>query len=328
MCKEAFTENDDIAVCPICGTPHHRACYKKENVCANAERHSEDFSWKPNGQAEGKAEQKTERRSETGDEVLCPVCREANPKDAEKCARCGFPLSEEPKEMPPLPRDITPKQAWNMLPPRFRGHAIEADDPIGTGTALEAAEYVRIGSANYVTKFYAMESGGKKVTWNWAAFFFAPYWFFYRKMSGIGAALAAILLLSTALFTNAGTFKQMDAMNSFYMRVQSGEVQQSEIQAEAEKVMNASGNPLWYDIAPSVISFGVAVFSGLFANRFYFKKLKRELPAFRAEKEAMGSGLRVLLRKGGTSILAASSSYVIYYTLGSILYSILERFVL
>lgn len=201
----------------------------------------------PNGQAETKTETEAEGKSE----LICPVCREVNPKGTEKCARCGFPLSEDAKGIPHLPQDITPKQAWNMLPPRFRGHAIEADDPIGTGTVIEAAEYVRMGSARYVTKFYAMESGGKKVTWNWAAFFFAPYWFFYRKMSGIGAALMVILLLSTALFTNAGTFKQMDAMNHFYTRVQNGEMARVEMASEMQKVLSSSGNPIWYDAAPS-----------------------------------------------------------------------------
>ena len=29
VCNNTFKEDDDIAVCPECGTPHHRECYKQ-----------------------------------------------------------------------------------------------------------------------------------------------------------------------------------------------------------------------------------------------------------------------------------------------------------
>ena len=46
VCRERFTENDDIAVCPECGTPHHRACYLKNNRCGVEELHAQGFVWK------------------------------------------------------------------------------------------------------------------------------------------------------------------------------------------------------------------------------------------------------------------------------------------
>lgn len=45
VCRERFSENDDIAVCPECGTPHHRACYLKYNKCALEELHAQGFVW-------------------------------------------------------------------------------------------------------------------------------------------------------------------------------------------------------------------------------------------------------------------------------------------
>ena len=29
VCEQEFTDNDDIVVCPDCGTPYHRACWQK-----------------------------------------------------------------------------------------------------------------------------------------------------------------------------------------------------------------------------------------------------------------------------------------------------------
>lgn len=45
VCRERFHDGDDIAVCPECGTPHHRACYLKNNKCALEELHSQGFVW-------------------------------------------------------------------------------------------------------------------------------------------------------------------------------------------------------------------------------------------------------------------------------------------
>lgn len=45
VCGIAFKDGDDIVVCPICGTPHHRACYAQENKCGVESYHSEGFVW-------------------------------------------------------------------------------------------------------------------------------------------------------------------------------------------------------------------------------------------------------------------------------------------
>ena len=44
-CGEVFTQDDDIVVCPECGSPHHRSCYKALGRCANAEHHGGSFQW-------------------------------------------------------------------------------------------------------------------------------------------------------------------------------------------------------------------------------------------------------------------------------------------
>ncbi len=43
VCHEAMHEGEDIVVCPVCGTPQHRACYAKENKCAMESLHSIGF---------------------------------------------------------------------------------------------------------------------------------------------------------------------------------------------------------------------------------------------------------------------------------------------
>ncbi len=45
VCRLGFTDNDDVVVCPECGTPHHRACYILTNRCGVEAYHAEGFSW-------------------------------------------------------------------------------------------------------------------------------------------------------------------------------------------------------------------------------------------------------------------------------------------
>lgn len=47
VCGETFKENDDIVVCPDCGTPYHRRCWAKNGGCVNADKHGTGFEWKP-----------------------------------------------------------------------------------------------------------------------------------------------------------------------------------------------------------------------------------------------------------------------------------------
>lgn len=44
-CGKKFNESDDIVVCPECGSPHHRECYKTAGKCANIMRHDMNFNW-------------------------------------------------------------------------------------------------------------------------------------------------------------------------------------------------------------------------------------------------------------------------------------------
>ncbi len=46
VCRIPINENSDVVVCPVCGTPHHRACYLKYNRCGVESYHAAGFVWK------------------------------------------------------------------------------------------------------------------------------------------------------------------------------------------------------------------------------------------------------------------------------------------
>ena len=44
VCNNQFTEDDDVVVCPDCGTPHHRECWINKGHCANEALHGTEDS--------------------------------------------------------------------------------------------------------------------------------------------------------------------------------------------------------------------------------------------------------------------------------------------
>ena len=170
VCNEKFTPQSDVVVCPECGTPHHRECYKSLGHCVNEAKHAEGFEWK--------APEKAVNHNVT----VCPKCQSPNPKDATFCEQCGISLVEQPKKNP-----HTPPFAGDI-----RDQLTGENSPFPAGTfdgELEGVNYkdiaVYIGpsSAFYVYHFKRIQKEGKKArVFTLSAFFFDGLYFLYRKM--------------------------------------------------------------------------------------------------------------------------------------------------
>lgn len=83
-CGNAFSEKDDIVVCPECGTPHHRSCYFEHKMCANEYRHGA-FEWSPEMPEVPAA-------GSEGAGVVCARCGKMNPPLSLFCNNCGAPI--------------------------------------------------------------------------------------------------------------------------------------------------------------------------------------------------------------------------------------------
>ena len=97
-CGKKFTAEDDVVVCPECGTPYHRACYKELGHCVNEARHAEGYVWQPPKAAPGPSvpleEQPHAPQNKTDGEgyVMCSRCGTVNPAGQERCDLCGYCL--------------------------------------------------------------------------------------------------------------------------------------------------------------------------------------------------------------------------------------------
>lgn len=91
VCEQAFTDEDDIVVCPDCGTPYHRACWQKVGACMHKSEHAAGFEWQPEFGPEAE---------KAAHEATCPNCGTHNQPGAAQCSHCGCPL---PKDDGPRP---------------------------------------------------------------------------------------------------------------------------------------------------------------------------------------------------------------------------------
>lgn len=169
ICGEKFKADDDIVVCPVCGTPHHRECYKKNGECGNYDKHQQGFRWNYQTPENPAEEQKKE-----------PYLFEQNPADTGSAG-----MRQEPSAQFAInganPLLLFPK---------------DIDESV---TTEEVGEFVQVGYIKYLQNFFYEKTG--KRTFNWAAFFFAPYWFFYRKMYKLGGIFIAAVICISLLFS-------------------------------------------------------------------------------------------------------------------------------
>lgn len=326
LCGKHMHEGDDIVVCPECATPQHRECWMSEGHCVNKDKHSPDFVWEPR-----KTASVFDEAAESGETVTCRACGKENPAGALHCGGCGNLLEPEKESnllvCPFCGAENTKENkvcdqcgAPLIFENRFftqniymRGVNMPEDEPIGFTTAGEAALYVQSSAKRYLPKFKRI-SLGRFLSFNWAAFLFAPWWFFYRKLYKAGIILVV-------LFTSI-TFMTVKMQNELYDAT-------LEMQSEMETIQQEYGNKADDEAAmkeavekqnaviekytqkaanPFCILFSIIIaehlLCGLIADPIYYKKMCRNLELIH---QAQGDEMlkkSLVVRTGGTSLLA------------------------
>lgn len=307
VCGKQFTETDDIAVCPICGTPHHRECYLASGHCSNEAKHAEGYEWTASDEPHLPViEHRHTEENASSETVVCPYCGKENSVGEPVCIGCGARLYGTP--------DSSQSQDGRVFVPSAFGPdviQIQPNDIISGHTVSDTADFVQRNADKYIPKFYKMERTGRKFTVNWAAFFFGPYWFFYRKLPVVGFIIMVVSLVVSALCTTpevTAAYKEYyDAMSAFVQG--SAAVSQQELSNMAMKI----------EMMPPVIidtlfSVAVHVFCGIFANTFYKQKVVKDI-GWAKEAAASPEQYRMMLfRKGGVSLAMLMLSIVGFYS--------------
>ncbi|MEG1984136.1 MAG: RING finger protein [Oscillospiraceae bacterium] len=188
-CGKAFSDSDDLAVCPECGTPHHRACYKEHGQCANAKLHDEGFVW---------AAPKTQNEEASSSSVICAGCGAANQDGVNFCNQCGAPIAKAP----PLPAYVENGASGNrqmsadVIPPELE-QAIKDNKKLDGIDIKSWMTFIATSIGYYLYCFKIQDDSGKKFTFTWSAMMFPVVYFLYRRVwTAAIAAFAANFIIS------------------------------------------------------------------------------------------------------------------------------------
>lgn len=309
VCEQAFTDTDDIVVCPDCGTPYHRDCWKKVGACMHRSEHAAGFEWQPEiGPNADKA----------AHEATCPNCGTRNTPGAARCSHCGCPLprseadsadAAKPEEQVPIyARDPSAVNNRSAAPgPHIETYSadreggiyrreIGPEDTIDGIKAKDWAAYVGRSPMYYLMQFFRMSITNRKAAVCLSAFLFGPAYLFYRKMWKEGLLTAVLtIVLSIPTFI------------------------------EIISVFNPSllgAMPLgWLPVAVNVCavaSWALNIILGLFAVSWYRREAKKNIDRIYADYPDGEARTDALLQKGGTNLLAALLYFGIMLLLASL----------
>lgn len=293
VCGDAFAENDDIVVCPICGTPHHRECYAKNGKCANIAWHAENKIYNAQEEQEKIEDQKREeemekRRAEqeAAPEITCPRCSHKNSPQAIFCSSCGAPISQGfgPKD------DENDNSGFKRIVINPFISYKDRNEEIDGIPVWKFAEVVNENSGPVIAKFNYFAKTGRKISFNIFAFLISPFYFLYRKMYGIGiAAFILNLLLSIPdIILNC-----------------SNEVLSSVLETNVSFGLTLSATQMAWLTSASymamLVSWVINVLCGLFANWLYFQKCKKICAEIDKKVSSQDEFVALANKKGGVN---------------------------
>ena len=292
-CRNVFKEGDDIVVCPECGSPYHKDCYKLEGKCINTLLHESGSDWHP--------EPVIVPGVQT--DKVCPNCGTHNIKEAVICVGCGRALDDNRFADPPPQynqQNGVPQGGFNPyntpnpeFSPFINVRTVSPDTDVDTNTVGEYTKYVGMKYFYYIPKFLKFAKQGSKVSFNIPALFFPHIWFFYRKMPLHGA-----IVLCLSMVTSIPTLVR-------YMLGDTAMILQNR-------------NFMLFSLLCSILSWVVTIFCAVFGNYLYYKKAKSDIDRIKATNVDPVKLNYALEVRGGTSVLYVVISFIVVFAFSTI----------
>lgn len=260
VCSKAFDENDDIVVCPDCGAPHHRACYKELGRCAFTEQHTPGNYWKnPNEEA-------LAPRPEKPGAAVPPVSAQAQSQDAAPDYAKFF-----------TPEGGTPPAFSQQQADNIKRLGVSLDEELDGVPVKDIAQFVGPNSFYYLPRFKLLAMKRPFFNLNAAAMITGFFYYFHRKMYKLGAALLALFIATSIpqFILSYLMFPQMFAWLT--------------VAGLPQPVIPYTGLAIAANIL-NYVYFAALLASGLFANKLYYgftlKKVRGIRESFRGREES------------------------------------------
>lgn len=311
-CSSPFKDGDDIVVCPQCGSPYHRECYKKEGGCINTSLHEQGEGWTP---IDTKNQESCEDSAKAHKTAVCRVCGQENSAEAPFCSKCGAPINMEKASGSFYEQMKNENGRQSGQPfftdfgiPLFGSERYTLETDLDGNTAGEYTSYVGNNWIYFIPKFMRFAKRNR-VSFNFSAFIFPHLYFFYRKMIPEGV-LMLIGTILTSIPSTLFTFIEMGYLPSLSYILDS---------------------PLFQNIylISSFLFYALSLAAGVFANWLYYRKAKREIAKIKEKGQVLAAGDSPMLSSPkNEAIRAAGGTSVIYLAFAAVAYMILSLLVI
>lgn len=266
VCHQAFKEGDDVVCCPVCGTPHHRACYNAVGHCVNEKLHESGFVF---DREKAQAENSGAPDAPFDISSLGRTKGDAGSHTAQNGTQSGTQNGPADAQNQTAKSPFGPGARDNTYAnPRAEKYRADARH-INGRPIYEYAVAIGANVDRFIKRFLAFSQNSKKLSWNWGALFFGSYYFFWRKAVKPGILFLVFEQICSILVT-AFYYQPYSAfMNMLYESIRSGQVLTNRdifTSAEFQAVMPAF-------LILSAITLVEHIVCALVADRLYMKKI-------------------------------------------------------
>lgn len=292
VCNKEFLSEDEIVVCPVCGAPHHKSCYSKNDGCFYQSLHTSGFEYKAQNSS-------SENENHSGS-IICPNCKKENLPDAIFCTSCGSPIHMTNAS---AQGNSTAFQSSPFTAPYTANQTYDENDNIDDIKTKHYASYIGSNPQYYIAHFKRFSSQKTKTSFNFTAFLVPPIFFLFRKMWAMAAVAVSI-----SIVVMLPSIYEIFSVNGQIVPILSSLFQ------------NIDG-ALYFQYITMIISTVTCVLFGLFANYLYFKKSKKAIikTLQKSGVESDDTIKNILTKKGGVSIVAimtyATALFILFTTL-------------
>ncbi len=321
VCKKEFTDSDDIVVCPECGTPYHRECYKKAGKCVNEALLQSGEAWSPDSENKAAVQKR-----------ICIRCHAENPDGSLYCNRCGMPFNTPYTPNIGSAPTRSDNNSYKNQNGGFYNNLFDSDDNLdeferndGFGDGFnvyrinfsdplcglnpsekysedvnlaELGAYVDKNTMYYLPKFKYMKETGRYSSINFSALFFPQFYFAYRKMPFM-SLLSMIVIFVTSV-------------PQFLLRAKEFGID-SGILGEIISMFDMRGSAFSALLIVSylaLMAFRVTI--AVRANKIYFDLCMKKIPKVKASVPENVT-LAALHHSGGTSAALLTVMITIYF---------------
>ncbi len=291
VCEEKFTKEDDVVVCPECGAPYHRECYLKQGHCTFEKKHAQGFEFK--------------LTKETGGKNRCANCGTDNAQGNLNCEHCGSPMPSE-EEKTAKAQENTQSNAQGTVRVQPNLHTDQSNlnqfSPLGIAdpalnqmftnnimkrkyddiSADDWTKFIGKSAPLYLFQFYKMDDTKRKTSISWAALFFAPLYFLYRKMW----FWAFLSLFGTALSNIPSVISIFQSLGLEIF---------SNISAQTLMLLST---------VCSFLSIGMSIYFGLYAFHLYRQHAAKIIKQLQSREKTVDSYHEKLTKTGAPSVVA------------------------